>query len=63
MLDGLEWLIWFLIVGSIIIFIYMITMHFVLKEEKKIKNKELKIYFLEELVIEERKREEKNILL
>lgn len=59
MLDGLEWLIWFLIVGSIIIFIYMITMHFVLKGEKK--NKELKIYYLEELIIKERKREEKNL--
>lgn len=60
MFGDLEWLIWFLIVGVFITFVYMITMHYVLKRGRE-RNGELEIAFLEERVLEDEKEVQKNI--
>lgn len=58
-LGNIEWLIWFLIIGGIIIFVYMIIMHFVIK---KINNNESRIIFLEEIILENDKNLQKDLI-
>lgn len=59
-LGNIEWLIWFLIIGGIIIFVYMIIMHFVIKKINN--NNELRIIFLEEIILENDKNLQKDLI-
>ena len=52
MFGGLEWLFWFMIAGIFITIIYLIVMHFVLKNVQE-RSSELDINLLEDKVIDE----------